>query len=200
MLRRLWISVVLSTCLLGTAHAQQDDLSSQIEGVAEFINSQEPYKLGGPSAAGIVADLDGQWFPLNTVVRNWGDAGVGYGPEGVERSIATHCEGDPKDVTFIEATGWDSFSVREVLGEYQTEFIQELKSNGGRRFSISFDDEALIRSYGKQDANSEEQGEILDMAVKLKALDVEFWRPSPDLLVSLGPFGLDVIGRCPTIP
>ena len=107
--------------------------------------------------------------------------------------------GEPQDVAFIEVAGENGFRIREILGGYRTEFIQTVNSTGGRRFSISFDDDAFIRSYGKQDASTSEQGEMLEMAAQLKTQDVEIWRPSSDLLFSLGPFGLDVIGRCPSI-
>lgn len=188
---------VLSAGLPSAALAQSEDLASQVDAVASLVNAQDTEQLGGPSdAEGIVSGLDGQWFPLNNIVRNWGEAGVGYDAEAVDRSIARHCSSETQDATFYEVTRTDGFSVREKLGAYGAEFVQDLSSIAGRRFSISFDDEALVRSYGKQDASDSERGEILAMAAKLKEQELEFWRPSNDILISHGPFGLDVTGRC----
>jgi hypothetical protein len=178
----------------GTVAAE--DLAEQLDAIAPFVNAKDLDSIGGPDdPGGIVAGLDGQWFPLNNTVRNWGKDG--FDAEGLAQSMARSCAEDATASTFYEATGDSSFSVREVLRSYDTEFHMVLTHVEGRRFAASFDDDEFIRSYGKEDASEAEKAEILEMAAQLRQQAPELWRPTEDILIVQGGFGIDVTGRCP---
>jgi len=166
--------------------------------VAPAVNAEDMIAIGGPDdPAEILADLDGQWFTLGNLVRNWGSAGVGFGPEDLERSVARNCSDEADSSTFYEVTANTEFAVREVLPRYDTVLTQVLTHLEGRRFSVSVDVDELIRSYGQENAGEDEKAEIRAMAALFKEQGVELWRPSADVFVTAGPFGIDVTGRCP---
>ena len=179
--------------------ASAADLAAQLDAVAAAVNAEDMDAIGGPDdAAGIIADLDGQWFALNNVVRNWGADGVGFDQEDLERSVARNCSDEADSSTFYEVTGDTSWAVREVLPRYETELTQTLTHLEGRRFSISVNLDELLRSYGQGEASESERAEMQEMVAMFKEQGAEFWRPSNDIFIASGPFGIDVTGRCPS--
>lgn len=175
------------------------DLAAQLDFVAPAINAEDWDAIGGPDdPTGIIAGLDGQWFTMDNLVRNWGSDGVGFGPEDLERSVERNCAFEADSSTFYEVVGDAEFAVREVLPRYETELSQSVAHVEGRRFSVSVDMDDLMRSYGMENASDGDKAEIREMADLLKGQGVEFWRPSDDILVAAGPFGIDVSARCPT--
>ncbi|RDE07649.1 hypothetical protein [Pelagibacterium lacus] len=173
------------------------DLAAQLDAVASAVNAEDLEAIGCPDdPAEIIADLDGQWFMLGNAVRNWGTEGVGFGPEDLERSQTRNCS-DGADSTFYRVIGDTEFTVREVLPSYDTELTQTLIHIEGRRFSVSVDIDELMRSYGQEDASETVRAEMEEMVALLEEQGIEFWRPSADILIAAGPFGIDVSGRCP---
>ncbi|RDE08937.1 hypothetical protein [Pelagibacterium lacus] len=80
------------------------DLAAQLDVVASAVNAEDLDAIGSPDdPAEIIGDLDGRWFILNNVVRNWGTEGVGFGPEDLERSQTRNCS-DGADSTFYRVS------------------------------------------------------------------------------------------------
>ncbi|WP_332719905.1 hypothetical protein [Pelagibacterium mangrovi] len=188
--------LVASTIGMG---ANAADLAAQLDVVAPLVNAEDMDAIGGPDdPAEIIAGLDGQWFTLNNVTRNWGSDGVGFDQENLARSVARNCSDEADPSITYEVTGDTSWTVREILPRYETELTQTVTHLEGRRFSISVNLDELLHSYGKGEASESERAEMQEMVAMFKEQGAEFWRPSDDIFIASGPFGIDVTGRCPS--
>jgi hypothetical protein len=186
-----------STALL-TAPAVAEDLSKQMDRVAPAVNAGSLDALGGPDdAESIIDGIDGRWFTLGNMVRNWGDDGVGLGPDDLEEGRLRNCADDADYIMVQEVTGPTSFEIHETFVSYDDASVtQSVTLAEGRRFVVSVDEEELLRSYGLDPNDADRASEIIEVAKMLAEEGAEIWRPSDDLMVMSGGLGINVIGRC----
>lgn len=186
------------SCALFTAQAVAEELSEQMDRVAPAVNAGNLDGLGGPdNAESIIDGIDGRWFTLGNMVRNWGDDGVGFGPDDLEQSRLRNCADDADYTMVQEVTGPTSFEIYETFASYDDASVtQSVTLAEGRRFVVSVDEEELLRSYGLDPNDTDRAGEIIEVAKMLAEEGAEIWRPSDDLMVMSGGLGIDVIGRC----
>ncbi|WP_332714691.1 hypothetical protein [Pelagibacterium mangrovi] len=183
---------------LFTAQAGAEELSEQMDRVAPAVNAGNLDALGGPDdAESIIDGIDGRWFTLANMVRNWGGDGVGFGPDDLEQSRLRNCADDADYTMVQEVTGPTSFEIYETFASYDdTSVTQSVTLAEGRRFVVSVDEEELLRSYGIDPNDADGASEIIEVAKMLAKEGAEIWRPSDDLMVMSGGLGIDVIGRC----
>lgn len=180
-----------------SAPATAQSLPEQLDVVAPLVNAESLDALGGPdNPESIVASIDGRWFTLNNTTRNWGEAGVGFGPDDLENSRLRLCADDADESSVHEVTGPTSFDVHETIGYYDVSLTQTVTWRDGRRFDILIDKGDYLRSYGIEADDDARREEMLGYLEILIEEGVEIWRPSEDILVLDGTFGTNVIGRC----
>ena len=186
------------SCALFTAQAVAEELSEQMDRVAPAVNAGSLDALGGPDdAESIIDGIDGRWFTLGNMVRNWGDDGVGLGSDDLEEGRLRNCADDADYIMVQKVTGPTSFEIHETFVSYgDASVTQSVTLAEGRRFVVSVDEEELLRSYGIDPNDADGASEIIEVAKMLAKEGAEIWRPSDDLMVMSGGLGIDVIGRC----
>lgn len=93
-------------------------------------------------------------------------------------------------------TGEDSFTVHEEVRTHAAGLTTTVSAREGRMFTLAVDEEALLRSYGIGEDDGATRAEILAANAVLIAEGIALWRPTPDIVVMVTPFGVDLTGRC----
>lgn len=179
------------------ADAVAEDLAAQLDQVALVVNGEAVEQLGGPEdPAALLDGLDGQWFTLNNLSRNWGEDGVGFDAADLASAMTRQCGPDADIAVHYAVTGENSFTVHELVRTHEAELTTTVTAREGRMFTLAVDEEALLRSYGIGEDDEEARAEILAANAILIEQGIALWRPTPDIVVMVTPFGVDVTGRC----
>ncbi|ODT68521.1 MAG: hypothetical protein ABS75_20325 [Pelagibacterium sp. SCN 63-23] len=189
---------ILAALVAAPAFASEE-LAQQIDIVAPLVNSGDFEALGGPDTPeSLVQGVDGRWFTLDNMVRNWEGSGA-PDRERLARNIERTCADDWENIVIYETTGPDSFRVSQTSpsGEDNGTFDMQPVADTDRTFTAHMEDEYILAIFGLEDAGALQQEAALnDMRDRLSE-GLQIWRPTPDLIVNVSSAETEVWGRCP---
>ncbi|SFV32678.1 hypothetical protein SAMN05216456_1735 [Devosia crocina] len=190
---------LLASALVQPAFATEQ-MAQQLDSVAPLIEAENFELLGGPDThEGIVETVGGRWFTLSNTARNWEGDGSASDRETLTWAIERTCADDWEIIITHEATGPNSFLVQQLTpdGADKGTFEMEPVPGSERRFSMEASDQYILEIFDMTDADAMRQDAVLaDMRARMEE-GLDIWMPSPDLMVNVSSFEVEVWGRCP---
>jgi hypothetical protein len=178
---RFALAFALTAAIAGPSHAQMDD---------DFALANRIF--GQPTAAEVIADIEGEWLPLSTLA-NLNGADPDPGP--ITSLLGRICGNDPARGAIITEIDQGSFEL--AAPNSGGDMVYRFNWIAGSLFHRSFDPASLFSMLKLDTIEGERGSEMRARALQGAANQVNLYRVSKDLFALAEPHRVEIYGRCP---
>ena len=178
---RFTLAFALTAAMAAPSYAQTED---------DFAFANRIF--GQPTAAGVTADLEGEWLPLSTLANL---SGADPDPGLITSLLDRICDNDPVRGAIISEIDQGSFKM--TAPNSGGDLVYRFDWIAGSLFHRSFDPASLFSMLKLDTIEGERGSEIRARTLEGAASQVNVYRVSAELIVLAESRRVEIYGRCP---